>query len=588
MSLFAILVLLPVAGPLNANVTPAEAQNASRTFPETGKTVKGRFLEYWNRNGGLAQQGFPISEEMQEKSPTDGKTCTVQYFERAVFEWHPENPKPNDVLLSLLGVFQYEGKYGAAGAPGQKASTAPGAQKFTETGKTVGGKFLEYWKSHGGLAQQGFPISEEFTEVSQLNGKPYTVQYFQRAVFELHPENPPPHDVLLSQLGRYQFEKRGNADLTVPLDTFQRVWTTVRDRYVYTDFRGLNWQAVHDEYEAKIKASGDPARAYRLISEMVVKLGDHHSRFIDPARRKEDEAVRRGEISRVGIGASSQDYGQVRRISYVVPGGPADRAGIKLFDLLLAVNGTRLDQDYEAIKEISGPAGSSVTLTVQTPGEQPRDVTVVRQEVEYNDHATSMRWPGTNVVYLNIPTFGVRGMGAEVRQELQEMAASGPIEGVVIDVRVNDGGSTGELSDTLALFLNGGIGGYSTSRNGRTPDTIPSGQTLLALEGKPVIVLTSGLCESACETFAAALKDLKRATVLGTNTAGNTETTYPHDFPDGSRLFIVEQTFTRIDGSSIEDVGLAPDIVMDVPWHKSPLEQDPQVKRALELLQRKP
>lgn len=75
---------------------------------------------------------------------------------------------------------------------------------FTETGKTVKGKFLTYWQTHGGLAQQGLPISEELTEVSDLNGKPYTVQYFERAVFEKHPENQPPYDVLLSQLGTYR------------------------------------------------------------------------------------------------------------------------------------------------------------------------------------------------------------------------------------------------------------------------------------------------------------------------------------------------------------------------------------------------
>lgn len=81
-------------------------------------------------------------------------------------------------------------------------------QTFRETGKTVCGRFLQYWNTHGGLPQQGYPISGEFSEVSDLNGKPYTVQYFERAVFELHPENQPPYDVLLSQLGTYQFKRK--------------------------------------------------------------------------------------------------------------------------------------------------------------------------------------------------------------------------------------------------------------------------------------------------------------------------------------------------------------------------------------------
>jgi plastocyanin len=191
-------------------------QGNSRTFPETGKTVKGRFLEYWTQNGGLAQQGYPISDEMQEVSDTDGKQYTIQYFERAVFEMHPENQRPFDVLLSLLGNSYYKQKY-PNGAPNQKASTT-NARKFNETGKTLGGRFRQYWEANGGLAQQGFPISDEFQEKSELDGKTYTVQYFERAVFEMHPENKAPFDVLLSQLGKFRFDQKYAQAAEVKID----------------------------------------------------------------------------------------------------------------------------------------------------------------------------------------------------------------------------------------------------------------------------------------------------------------------------------------------------------------------------------
>ena len=115
----------------------AQAQNNSRTFPETGQTVSGLFLNYWDTHGGLAQQGYPISDEMQETSDTDGKTYKVQYFERAVFEAHPENKAPYDVLLSLLGDSFYKQKY-PGGAPGQTADSSPGTILFNETGKHLG------------------------------------------------------------------------------------------------------------------------------------------------------------------------------------------------------------------------------------------------------------------------------------------------------------------------------------------------------------------------------------------------------------------------------------------------------------------
>src|SRR5205085_12503892 len=113
------------------NVLPANATlpgpPTSRTFPETGHTVAGRFLEYWNEHGGLAQQGFPLSEPFQEKRDLDSKIYTVQYFERAVFEAHPANAAPYDVLLSQLGKYRL----------GQKSPAPPAAQLNQQFGVQV-------------------------------------------------------------------------------------------------------------------------------------------------------------------------------------------------------------------------------------------------------------------------------------------------------------------------------------------------------------------------------------------------------------------------------------------------------------------
>lgn len=201
------LTLVTLAFLVFGGPSAGQAQGMSHYFPETNHTVSGLFWQYWQAHGGLAQQGYPLSEEMQEKSDLNGQTYTVQYFERAVFEKHPENQPPYDVLLSQLGTFRYGLKY-PNGAPNQHLDNNDNSRDFSETGKTIGGEFRHYWETHGGLAQQGYPISEEFTEVSDLNGKLYTVQYFERAVFEYHPENQPPYDVLLSQLGTFQYRAK--------------------------------------------------------------------------------------------------------------------------------------------------------------------------------------------------------------------------------------------------------------------------------------------------------------------------------------------------------------------------------------------
>ncbi len=201
-SLSAILIFsFQSASPLHA-----QGQDTSLTFPETGKVVRGKFLQYFARHGGALVQGLPISNDMQEKSDTDGKLYTVQYFEKAVFELHPENDPPYDVLLSLLGVFQYKEKY-PNGGPGEMANTQQGAHLFPETGKHLGCEFLDFWLNTGGLAQFGYPISGEFTEVSPLNEQTYRVQYFERAVLEYYqeafyvPEKRTYENIRIAQLG---------------------------------------------------------------------------------------------------------------------------------------------------------------------------------------------------------------------------------------------------------------------------------------------------------------------------------------------------------------------------------------------------
>jgi hypothetical protein len=180
--------------------SPVLMQSNCISFPETQHRVCGTFLRYWQAHGGLEQQGYPISPEFPERNASDGRIYTVQYFERAVFEYHPENAgTPYDILLAQLGTYQYQQMY-PTGAPGQRPNSEH-PLSFPGNRYTIGGAFRTYWEQHGGLVQQGFPISDEFTEISRLNGKPYTVQYFERAVFEYHPENAPASSVQLSLLG---------------------------------------------------------------------------------------------------------------------------------------------------------------------------------------------------------------------------------------------------------------------------------------------------------------------------------------------------------------------------------------------------
>jgi C-terminal peptidase prc len=372
----------------------------------------------------------------------------------------------------------------------------------------------------------------------------------------------------------------------VPLNTSQRdilfeaVWRTVRDEYVYTDYRGLDWQAVHDEYQPQIENAATTAEVYRLLAQMIEKLGDRHSSFMDPQEVEQDDALQRGDLHLSGIGVFSQEIADAVRAVYIIPGSPADHAGLKPFDIIRAVNGTPLTSNEDAPHLIRGPAGTPVTLTIESPGRGTRNVTIVRGNVTFAFHASAQRLPGSNVVYLNIPSFLAQGIAAEARAELERVAEAGPVDGLIIDLRQNGGGFLSELSDTEKLFLDGGNGGYEVTRDGRTPDSIPSGQTLPAYRDKPIVVLVSNLSESAAERFASAMQNRRRATVLGTTSAGNTETVYYHDLPYGSRLGLAQATYEQPDGTSIEDKGVIPDVVVDVAWYEHALADDPQVLAA--------
>jgi plastocyanin len=179
-------------------------------FPETGFTVRGPFLSFWETHGlefgdpnvsyreSLGLFGYPISGEMQEQLE-DGNTYTVQYFERARFEYHLES------LQTDFGV--QLGQFGRRLHPADPPVGAqPGAAYFNQTGHNVRG-FLQYWQTNGGLSIFGFPLSEEFTETLE-NGNPYTVQYFERVRLEYHPEAQSPYDVQLGQFGRRILEGR--------------------------------------------------------------------------------------------------------------------------------------------------------------------------------------------------------------------------------------------------------------------------------------------------------------------------------------------------------------------------------------------
>jgi hypothetical protein len=157
---------------------PTQAQSDSIYFPQTGHYLGGAFRSFWERRGGLAIFGFPITAEFVQNS--NGQV--VQYFERARFELNVVN---NTAVISLgLVGREYTTARGLGFPPVAPVPNSANVRYFPETSHTLRGEFKNFWERRGGVEIFGFPISEEITE-RLADGQNYTVQYFERARFEL-------------------------------------------------------------------------------------------------------------------------------------------------------------------------------------------------------------------------------------------------------------------------------------------------------------------------------------------------------------------------------------------------------------------
>jgi Glycosyl hydrolases family 39 len=216
-------LILPYSGSPGFSA-PALADGASRLYPETGHTLAPQFVAFYDKNGGVAQFGYPVSEARIESG------YLVQWTERQRLEYHPENAGTQyEILLGLLGREltggldgpRFRASVSADSTPSRSAkdegeSRGAGSEEssrfFKETGHLVEGLFLQYWQERGGLPIFGFPISNAYQEGS------LEVQWFERARMEVHPENPPGMRVLLGHLGNEALKERNYLSYTLEVN----------------------------------------------------------------------------------------------------------------------------------------------------------------------------------------------------------------------------------------------------------------------------------------------------------------------------------------------------------------------------------
>lgn len=231
-----LLLLLTRLAP-TASAAAAPAAGVPRWFAETGHTLAYAFGLFWEQHGGVPILGYPLSEVFVE----DGRP--VQYFERTRLEWHAEL---GQVLAGQFGRWAAQEYANHPAFAPVGGATQMQQDYFAETGHTLGGSFQQFWHSRGGLAVFGFPLSEEFQATNKGDGRAYTVQYFERARFEWHLEQPPPQRVQLGQLGREYLElvRPAPAWALAPVSGPERAWDGVRPTRVSLSRLGLDTSIV--------------------------------------------------------------------------------------------------------------------------------------------------------------------------------------------------------------------------------------------------------------------------------------------------------------------------------------------------------
>lgn len=375
--------------------------------------------------------------------------------------------------------------------------------------------------------------------------------------------------------------------LTTQLSIFENLWNIVNDTYVYPDFNGLDWNAVLQEYRQKIAVGLTNEQFYLAMNDVISQLGDDHSFFLDPQQVAEQEAEYQGKHDYVGIGVIVSAVPARRRavILSVFPDGPAEAAGLHTRDSIISVDGTSILDANGSLQDIvRGPEGTTISVKVQTPGEQPRDLRLTRHRITGDypvDYRVTTTPEGKRIGYILLVTFEDSTVDEKVAAALQEMTAQSPLDGLILDNKMNNGGSSTVLEPMLSYFAGGNLGNFI--RHGEQRALQIKLNDINGSSHLPLTVLVGSGTASFGEIFAGILQDIGRAFIIGTTTDGNVEILWGYDLEDGSQLWLANETFRPLNhpDQDWEKSGIIPDLTVSGEFDQYTLENDPAVLAAI-------
>ena len=361
----------------------------------------------------------------------------------------------------------------------------------------------------------------------------------------------------------------------------------VRDQYLYPDFNGTDWEGGAAALRAEVAQGLDTATFYEQIEDLITSLGDEHSDFETPAEVAATEVMLAATNDYVGIGVLAVPVPEENLVTVITvfPDSAAEHAGLEPHDGILAIDGIPIgEDDASSGVRVRGPECSLVVMSVRTPDEGERLISAVRFRVEGAIPIEARLVPtddGRTIGYILVPTLLDGSIDDQVRAALDDF---GPLDGLILDLRMNGGGTSAVLEPLLALFTSGTVGDF-ISRDGSRPfeiqaDGVHNSQTV------PLVVLIGDDTVSYAEVLAGTLGAVGRATLIGETTEGNVETLHGYGLPDGSMLWLANERFyPRADpDADWERDGIIPDVVVASDWQDFTFDTDPALGPALQAL----
>lgn len=374
-----------------------------------------------------------------------------------------------------------------------------------------------------------------------------------------------------------------------PKEIVDEVWQIINYQYVDTTFNKLDWQNIRQEYlERPYK---DKEEAYEAVREMLEKLGDPYTRFMDPEEFNNMQIDTSGELTGVGIQIAQDE--ETDRLMVIAPieDTPAFEAGILAKDIIIKIDGvdTKGMEVNDAVELIRGKPGSKVTLTIQRQ-QGETDYELVRAKIKIHPVKASLENTQIGKVgYIRLTQFSAQA-SQEMRDTLEDLETKN-VDGYVLDLRSNPGGLLYASIDIARMWLQEGTIVSTVDRQGESDRKWASNN---AITDKPLVVLIDGGSASASEILSGALQDNKRAFLIGTQTFGKGLVQSVRPLGDGSGLAVTIAKYLTPSGRDINKEGIPPDYVVEIEEaERKKLQserdligtnQDPQFAKALEVL----